>query len=87
MNLPRPPLFSSPFLLPPFSSPLLLPPSPPLFSSPLLLPSSPLSPSLSSSLLPARNKDNSWPEEMIAIMKEVKARDKDKDKEKAKTQG
>ena len=54
------------------------PPSPP--PSSLLL-------SPSSLLLPARNKDNSWPEEIIAIMKEVKARDKDKDKEKAKMQG
>lgn len=26
----------------------------------------------------ARNKDNSWPEEIIAIMKEVIVRDKDK---------
>ena len=28
----------------------------------------------------ARNKDNSWPEEMIALMKEVKAKDKEKSK-------
>ena len=30
----------------------------------------------------ARNKDNSWPEEMIAIVKEVQARDKDREKNK-----
>ncbi len=32
----------------------------------------------------ARNKDNTWPEEMIALVKEVQ--DKDKDKEKTKPQ-
>ena len=25
----------------------------------------------------ARNKDNSWPEEIIAVMKEVRAKDKE----------
>ena len=29
-------------------------------------------------LCSARNKDNSWPEEIIAVMKEVRAKDKEK---------
>ena len=28
-------------------------------------------------LCAARNKDNSWPEEIIAVMKEVRAKDKE----------
>lgn len=31
----------------------------------------------------ARNKDNSWPEEMIALVNEVQDKDKDKQKKKA----
>lgn len=35
----------------------------------------------------ARNKDNSWPEELIAVIKEVQSKDSEKESEKVKSQG
>ena len=35
----------------------------------------------------ARNKDNSWPEEIIAVMKEVRAKDKENDKKQESGEG
>ena len=41
---------------------------------------------IDSLLFVARNKDNSWPEELIAVIKEVQTKDADKENEKVKSQ-